>query len=183
MEKDNPGQFGHNGADEGFQALLTVNAETGKGVAIMANSDNGIAVAKFVVGSIAREYAWGQRSREPGPFDTLLLVAKVKGGDAAVRRYTEMTKSGLITQQDAEGTLNGIGYMLLRSGQTGDALAILRRNADEHPTSSNVYDTLGEAYMNAGQKDLAIRNYERSLELDPNNRNAADQLEQLKTHK
>ncbi len=37
LDKDNPGQFGHNGADEGFQALLTMNSETGKGVAIMAD--------------------------------------------------------------------------------------------------------------------------------------------------
>ena len=27
LEKKNPGQFGHNGADEGFQAILTMNAE------------------------------------------------------------------------------------------------------------------------------------------------------------
>src|SRR5207253_7813854 len=35
MEKDTPGQFGHNGADEGFQALLTMNADTGNGIALM----------------------------------------------------------------------------------------------------------------------------------------------------
>jgi CubicO group peptidase (beta-lactamase class C family) len=47
LDKDNSGQFGHGGADEGFQAILTMKAESGKGVAIMANSDNGIAVATF----------------------------------------------------------------------------------------------------------------------------------------
>ena len=31
LDKDNPGQFGHNGADYGFQALLTMNADTGQG--------------------------------------------------------------------------------------------------------------------------------------------------------
>ncbi|MFN7996138.1 MAG: serine hydrolase [Bryobacteraceae bacterium] len=183
MEKDNPGQFGHNGADEGFQALLTMNAESGKGLAIMANSDNGIAVASFVARSIAREYAWNQRSREPGPFDTLLLIAKVKGADAALHRFTELKKSGAIGENDAEGALNGLGYMLMRSGQTVDALAIFRKNVEEHPKSSNVYDSLGEAYMQAGQNDLAVRNYQRALELDPNNRNAANQLKELKAQK
>src|SRR5260370_11711758 len=43
FRSNNAGQFGHNGADEGFQAILTMNAESGKGVAIMANSDNAIA--------------------------------------------------------------------------------------------------------------------------------------------
>src|SRR5215472_13154725 len=48
LDKDNPGQFGHNGADEGFQALLTMNSELGNGVVIMANSDMGIAVGDFL---------------------------------------------------------------------------------------------------------------------------------------
>src|SRR5215467_12277065 len=40
----NPEEFGHNGADEGFQSVLVMFADSGKGVAMMANSDNGIAV-------------------------------------------------------------------------------------------------------------------------------------------
>jgi hypothetical protein len=33
--------------------------------------------------------------------------------------------------------------------------------------------------MKAGQRELAIRNYAKSLELNPNNRNAVDQLAAL----
>jgi hypothetical protein len=54
LEKDNPGQFGHNGDDEGFQALLSMNADTGNGVAIMADSDNGIAVEINCCGELPR---------------------------------------------------------------------------------------------------------------------------------
>src|SRR5260370_21893438 len=43
MDKDNPRQFGHNGADESFQAILTMNSGTGKGLGIMANPDKRIA--------------------------------------------------------------------------------------------------------------------------------------------
>jgi hypothetical protein len=42
LDKDNPGHFEHNGADEGFQAILTMNAESGRGVAIMANRVTGL---------------------------------------------------------------------------------------------------------------------------------------------
>jgi len=86
LDKDNPGHFGHNGADEGFQALLTMNAETGKGLAIMANSDNGIAVGDFLLRSVAKEYGWNYRSPEPEAFRTLVLIAKVKGTQAALQR-------------------------------------------------------------------------------------------------
>jgi predicted TPR repeat methyltransferase len=34
--------------------------------------------------------------------------------------------------------------------------------------------------MNAGERDLAIRNYEESLRLNPKNENAANQLKQLR---
>ena len=34
--------------------------------------------------------------------------------------------------------------------------------------------------MKAGQKDLAIANYEKSLQLDPKNQNAVDMLKKLK---
>ena len=48
------------------------------------------------------------------------------------------------------------------------------------PQSSNVYDSLGEAYMLNGGKELAIKNYEKSLELDPKNTNAVDMLKKLR---
>src|SRR5260370_7258007 len=43
MDKDNPGQFGHNGADEAFQPLLTLNPDSGNSVTLISNSHNGIA--------------------------------------------------------------------------------------------------------------------------------------------
>jgi len=61
VEKDNPGQFGHGGADEGFQALLTMNADSGNGLAVMADSDNGLQVADLILRRVAKEYAWNYR--------------------------------------------------------------------------------------------------------------------------
>jgi cytochrome c-type biogenesis protein CcmH/NrfG len=38
---------------------------------------------------------------------------------------------------------------------------------------------MGEAYMKHGDKGLAIQNYEKSLELNPENSNAASMLKRL----
>ena len=73
--------------------------------------------------------------------------------------------------------------MLLSSGKTSDAIAVFQRNVQEYPQSENVYDSLGEAYMKAGQKELAIQNYEKSLQLDPKNENAVEMLKKLKAMK
>jgi Flp pilus assembly protein TadD len=61
-----------------------------------------------------------------------------------------------------------------------NAVRIFQRNVEEYPKSSNLYDSLGEAYAKVGQKALAIRSYEKALELDPKNQNAADRLKKLR---
>jgi hypothetical protein len=43
-----------------------------------------------------------------------------------------------------------------------------------------VYDSLGEAYMEKGETGLAVANYEKSLELNPDNQNGRDMLEKLR---
>jgi cytochrome c-type biogenesis protein CcmH/NrfG len=43
-----------------------------------------------------------------------------------------------------------------------------------------VWDSLAEAYANNGEKDLAIKDYERSIQLNPDNKNGIKQLEKLK---
>jgi cytochrome c-type biogenesis protein CcmH/NrfG len=45
--------------------------------------------------------------------------------------------------------------------------------------SFNVYDSLGEAYMINGQAEYAIKNYEKSLALNPDNTNALEMLKRL----
>ena len=60
-----------------------------------------------------------------------------------------------------------------------DATELLKLNVQVFPNSSNSYDSLGEAYMKSGQKQLAIDNYKKSLALDPDNDNAKEKLKTL----
>lgn len=82
-----------------------------------------------------------------------------------------------------EDFLNGCGYYQLRLKQTENAIGIFEANVKEHPDSANAYDSLGEAYMTAGNKALAIKNYERSVELNPRNENGRQTLEKLRSGK
>jgi predicted alpha/beta superfamily hydrolase len=81
-----------------------------------------------------------------------------------------------------EATLNTIGYRLLQSGHTTEAIDVFRRNVEAWPDSANVYDSLGEAQETAGYRAEALANYKRAAEIgrrihDPNaavyERNAA----------
>ena len=176
VDDHNPGVFGHNGADEGFQALLTMNWQTGNGIAIMADSDNGIAVADLLLRSVAKEYAWNYKAEELHP---IVLIGKLRGTQTALDRYAELRKSGALAADAGERELNQLGYTLLYGGHEQDAITVFQRNVQDYPQSSNAYDSLGEAYMKTGQKDLAIKNYEKSLELNPKNDNGKEMLKKL----
>ncbi len=83
-------------------------------------------------------------------------------------------------EQNVENDLNNVGYKLLGQEKIKDAIEIFKMNVKMYPESSNVYDSLGEAYMKDDNKELAIKNYEKSLELDPKNDNTKKMIEELK---
>src|SRR5882724_2267476 len=184
LPANRPGEFGHDGADEGFQAILAMNAETGQGVAIMANSDNGIAVAAEYLRSVAKEYGWKYGRGARSDAEQMVLIAALKGADAVLQRYDELKNLPDPKKRPEEYVLNMIGYRIfMQSGKAAEAVKVFARNAQEFPGSSNVYDSLAEAYAAVGKKELAIENYEKSLKLDPKNEHAQEELKKLKGEK
>lgn len=79
-----------------------------------------------------------------------------------------------------EGQMNAVGYQLLGQGKVSEAIEVFTINTEVFPDSWNVWDSLGEAYMVQGEKDLAIESYEKSLELNPGNDNGREMLKKLK---
>ncbi len=79
-----------------------------------------------------------------------------------------------------EDELTMYGYGFLWSNNVPEALAIFKLIVAEFPDSSNPYDSLGEAYLANGNKELSLANYEKSLALNPDNFNAEDQIERIK---
>ena len=57
-DKTRPDLFGHIGDDAGFEAMLMMFADSGRGVAIMSNSENGILVGDYLTEKIAKEFGW-----------------------------------------------------------------------------------------------------------------------------
>jgi dienelactone hydrolase len=64
-----------------------------------------------------------------------------------------------------EDVVNVIGYQQMLAGDTKTATEVLRLNAEAYPNSANVYDSLSDAYIAAGQKDLALANAKRALDM------------------
>jgi uncharacterized membrane protein len=113
--------------------------------------------------------------------ETLSATIASGGIDQAVEQYHDLKSSTASTYNFDEDELNSLGYRLIRANKLKEAIRILQLNVEAYPKSSNVYDSLGEAYMDEGEKPLAIANYQKSLELNPKNHGAVLMLKKLST--
>jgi hypothetical protein len=111
--------------------------------------------------------------------DELFILIMDKGLDVALKRYYELKSAASEDYDFGERELDDLGFRLLGNKRPDEAIRILELNAEVYPISWYVYDSLGDVYMRTGNRERAIKNYRRSLELNSKNTNATDKLMQL----
>ena len=111
--------------------------------------------------------------------EALLSIITEKGIESALQSYRALKQSS--DYYVSESQLNVLGYRLLSMKKVREAIEIFKLNVEAYPQSASVYDSLGEAYMMDGDKELAIRNYQRAVELSPQNTNAIEMLKKLRS--
>jgi hypothetical protein len=113
-------------------------------------------------------------------------VALEDGAEAAVdylRRLHEADATSLADLPaggDLGGSVDRTGYQLMEAGELETACELFRLNTELYPDSWNTWDSLGECRYRARDLPGAVQSYERSLELNPDNSNAAAMLESLR---
>jgi len=63
-----------------------------------------------------------------------------------------------------EFLINRLGYQYLNKGIINEAVAIFKLNVANYPNSANVYDSLGDAYVAAGNLEHAKHSYSLAVE-------------------
>ena len=109
------------------------------------------------------------------PFE-LLLAGKIT---EALEGYRAIKKEKPDNASVSENRLNNLGYVLMRQKKLPEAIAMFKLNVEFYPKAWNTYDSLAEAYMTNGDKELAIANYKKSLELNPQNSGGREMLKKL----
>jgi hypothetical protein len=82
-----------------------------------------------------------------------------------------------------EADINTLGYIYLQANNFKDAIATFQKNVKDHPTSWNVYDSLGEALDKSGDAKMAITYYEKALKIvgdDVNKKRITETLTRLR---
>lgn len=116
----------------------------------------------------------------PGLAEKVRAAVLAKDIPAAQAAIAQFQKDPVHRYRSAESEVNELGYSLLRGGQKDAALEVFKLNVAAFPNSSNAYDSLAEGYLVSGNRDEAIRNYAKSLELNPQNGNARIMLRRLR---
>ena len=75
--------------------------------------------------------------------------------------------------------LNRAGYQYLRLNSVPSALEVFKLNVALFPDSWNVYDSYGEALLVSGDREAAIKNYGKALELNPSSKSSSAILKKV----
>ena len=101
-------------------------------------------------------------------------VLKAKGDE---QKAEKVKKEAIARGTNAE--LNNYGYQLLFGGKGEEALDIFEANTEKNPEDPNVWDSLGEGYVNTGHKEKAVKALKKSLSLNPPDNVRANSLRLL----
>jgi CubicO group peptidase (beta-lactamase class C family) len=172
--------WGDNGDSKAYVAALVSGKDA---VLYFADGSNGLSFTSEIlddaIGGYHPALAHLDYDGYNSPSRGLLKSILSKGAAQALSEYKETRKQASMLMIP-ESKINDIGYSLLRMKKPDEALEVFKQNTEDFQQSWNVWDSYAEALMNKGDKALAIKYYEKSLELNSGNSNAAEQLKKLR---
>lgn len=168
----------HTGNTEGFRAFIGRRLSERIAVIILTAGDS----KRMEINDAITNIIHGKPYTLPKmPIDDKLYNQISKEGiEKGLAFYDSLKKKDFRNYDFSEPQLNSLGYRLLSEKMNNEAIEIFKLNTIAYPESSNAFDSLGESYYNTGDKDTAIKCYEKALELDPTNLSSINMLKKLK---
>jgi CubicO group peptidase (beta-lactamase class C family) len=171
--------IGHGGGINGFNTVEIRMPETQDLVVLLDNTSRGDKLDGAVHGIIDILHDIEPPALKVSVVDELMKTLAAGDARQAIARYRELKAKSPQAYDFSESEINVLGYTMLQRGRTADAIEIFLLNVEENPKSWNVYDSLAEAYAAHGDRDLAIANYKKSVELNPKNTGALEAIKKL----
>jgi CubicO group peptidase (beta-lactamase class C family) len=170
----------HTGGINGFNTLLLRVPERKELVVLLDNTSRGDKLEELSVDLLSVLHGIAPRGPRESIGEVVSSTMEKEGVAQAIAKYRALKASKPDAYDfDNEQALNMAGYSALQKGRSAEAIELFKLNVEMFPKSGNPYDSLGEAYLTAGNKELALANYQRSLELDPKNKGAEETIARL----
>lgn len=177
--KEKVTSIAHGGGINGFNTLITRLVDD-KHLIVLFNNTGGANLAGISSGIINILYDKPYQLPKKSIAEVIYKTMVKKDVESAIKQYHDLKKEHLKDYDFRPTELNSLGYhLLLRVKKIKDAIEIFKLNVEIYPKYANGYDSLAEAYKENGDKLLAIKNYAKSLELNPKNTNAIEELNKI----
>ena len=170
----------HGGRIEGFNSLLLRIPQDRIFIVLLNNTDS-TRLETMAAGLLDVVYGRSVGVPRRSLAEECRVAQKEKGIEAAIEHLRAICREeGVLTDPEPEELqLNRFGYELLGQKRLPDALAVFSFTVEQFPNSWNAYDSLAEAQAALGKNAEAIKNYGKSLELNPANKNALEQIQKM----
>ncbi|MDO1501052.1 tetratricopeptide repeat protein [Winogradskyella maritima] len=111
-------------------------------------------------------------------FKTPSQYLKAKNFEKALEGYLAIKAQDSTSDLISERDFNRQGYRYFRDQDWAKAIEVFKMNVALHPNSSNVYDSLAQAYLVSGDSINAYENYSKALEKNSSNNRARTYIEE-----
>jgi tetratricopeptide (TPR) repeat protein len=168
----------HTGGSGGFRTYLERRLNSHDAIIILTNMENS---PRREISDAIVNILKGKSYQLPkiSIASEMYTVRNTNGIDSAIQFYAYNKQKNSNIYDFSEQELNLLGYKLWSIKKINEAIGIFKLNVIAYPASSNTYESLGEAYKEHGDKQLAISNFNKSLELDRKNSDAIRMLKQM----
>ncbi len=170
--------IGHGGGINGFNTIIS-RIPSDKHLIVLLNNTGGTDLRTMSRSISSILYGKTYDTPKKSVASSLLGVIMDRGIAPGLEEFKKMKTSETYELKEME--MNMIGYRLLGLEKVKEAIEVFKLNVTSFPESGNVYDSLGEAYLKDGNKELAIKNYKKSVAIDPSNTNAIKILKELQS--
>jgi CubicO group peptidase (beta-lactamase class C family) len=169
----------HGGGINGFNTLIVRFVDSKHLIVLLDNSSQGASLDRINrdISRILHDAPYNLPGKSIA--EVLFKTINEKDVGAAVKQYRDLKATQAKAYDFSEEELNNLGYQLIGLKKVKEAIEIFKLNVEAYPQAFNTYDSLGEAYLLAGDNELALKNYKKSLELNPRNTGAANALKRL----
>lgn len=157
----------HDGTARNYQGLLISEQDKGLTIILQTNNQqNNLYAISRSIQNIMENKAYAKIKKS---FLKAFQPQLQQLGAKEIIKLYEQTKAKEYASFsfDSEELFNEVGYDLLRQKRYMDAVEIFTYNTKLFPESANAYDSLGEAYLQSGDRNNALVQYKKALELNP----------------
>jgi CubicO group peptidase (beta-lactamase class C family) len=178
-EKNGKKYVQHDGSVPSYRSLIKKNLSDNYDYIFLTNQGAKLAMNELThsIDTILEQSKY-QKPKIP-IINKILSELKLNGSSKLASKVKNKIDKNRDDYSIDESSINGLAYTFLRDNQPKIAIEVFKLNTVFNPKSANAFDSLAEGYFSNDQFKLSKENYQKSLGLNPENKNAKLMIERI----